>query len=405
MDVRLSWLALFTATAIGVTACAAGTSTSPDPTPSVAPSSMIAKGDLPVVAQQPSSASTDTSTTSAPPTLVVVPVPVTSILTAVPYVPPTVVDPGTMRAVPTRLRPVTPGTTTSAPANPQPACTPGVTPTPVIRDVYPSQGPIQGGTDVNLIGSNLNLGPGTLVSFGNVTVPPYGVTDALISVTAPPGAAGPVTVRLFRGGCQATGTFTYLGSPAPPAPPAPATAPATNGPCPGGSAQPQVTGLNPRQLKTEGGEPVRISGHGFATGSGQTAVLFGSTPVTPTSITSTQIDVVSPPGPAGPLTIKVAIPQGCTSYSGADVKYYVPRPVITSVSPTRGPKAGGTTVIVTGKYLSNASVRIASTAATVTANTDTSLTVIVPAFRNTGQAAFSVSTPGGSAGVLYTYTP
>ena len=408
-DKRIAWLAALAVCAIGVTACAATTSTAPQPTPPASSVVVMPKGDLPVV--QATTSSAGTTSAPAPPPGVPnpppppgVPAPPTS--TDLLVVPPNQpVIPTDQLRLPSNLRPSRLAPTTAAPATAVPTCKPGVSPAPSIREVYPAQGAIGGGTDVMLIGSNLNLGPGTVVLFGTVTAIPYSVTDTTVSVIAPAGSAGSVTVRLQHGGgCNATGQFTYIGPPSPPTVPT-ANGPATNGPCTNGGSTPRVTGLTPRQLNTYGGESVRITGQGFPTTPGQVAVLFGTTPVPITSVSATAITVTSPPGAPGPLTINVAIPQGCTAYAGADVKYIVPKPVITSISPNTGPKAGGTVVTVTGKYLSNATGKVASKQATVTGVADTTLTVVVPQFANTGQAAFSVTTPGGGTGVLFTYTP
>jgi len=307
---------------------------------------------------------------------------------------------------------------------PRPACTPGVSPAPTIRDVYPNKGDVKGGTDILITGTNLDLGPGTMVMFGSTAIAPWSLSSAALSVIAPPGAAGPITLKLSHpGGCSVTAAFTYVdpnapvtsapssarSTTAPPttAPPttAPPTTPAVNGPCPGGSAPPKITGALPRTLLTLGGETVEIFGQGFATGSGQTAVFMGGIQVTPTSVTATRIQFTSPPSQPGPITLKVAVPLGCTTYAASDLKVVVPKPVVSSASPSQGPKAGGTTVVITGRYLANASVKVASTPATITANSDTSITIVLPSVRYAGNASLAVTTPGGSAGLIFKYTP
>jgi hypothetical protein len=160
----------------------------------------------------------------------------------------------------------------------------------------------------------------------------------------------------------------------------------------------------PRELVTVGGQSVEIFGRGFATGSGQTAVFINGVQITPKSVIATRIQLVSPPGPPGPITIKVAVPLGCATYTAAALKYVVPKPVIASISPSQGPKAGGTTVVITGQYLSNATVKIASTPATVTSNSDTSVTVVTPSVRYAGNSALTLTTPGGSTGTIFRYT-
>ncbi|MFJ8948300.1 IPT/TIG domain-containing protein [Streptomyces sp. NPDC102395] len=73
----------------------------------------------------------------------------------------------------------------------------------------------------------------------------------------------------------------------------------------------------------------------------------------------------------------------------------------TTVIPDQGSTAGGTRVTITGHHLANASsVRFGTAPATVTANTDTSLTVTAPA--GSGAVPVTVTTPGGT-GILGTF--
>ncbi len=86
-----------------------------------------------------------------------------------------------------------------------------------------------------------------------------------------------------------------------------------------------------------------------------------------------------------------------------------PAPVVTSVIPTSGPAAGGTTVTITGTDLTGATaVRFGSTAATnFTVNSATQITAIAPA--GSGNVDVTVTTPGGTsattAGDKYAYIP
>jgi len=433
-DSRFAWLALFVGCAVGVTACAAMTSTKPAPTPAAASMSIMPKGDLPVV-QAPT-----TSSATTPPVATVVPAqpiatavlilpttpgpttpaPVTAVpvqpgapaLVITPTItpdPPTITpkpDPGSV-VIPTNLRPPRLVTTTPTVLVPRPTCTPGVSPAPVIRSVYPDKVDVKGGVDVTISGSNLDLGPGTTVLFGVTPVVPWSLSPTGLSVIAPPGSAGPLTLRISHpGGCGAAAQITYVGASAPSTTTttSPPTAPAL-GACPGGTAPPRISGVTPRSLVTIGGQDVFITGQGFATGSGQTAVLFGSAPATITSVSSNQIRVTSPPGSVGPITIKVAIPLGCATFAAGDLQYVLPKPVITSFTPTQAPKAGGATVTISGRYLASASVKVGSTMAAITANSDTSVSFTLPSSRSAGNASLIVITPGGSDGKLFRYTP
>jgi hypothetical protein len=255
-------------------------------------------------------------------------------------------------------------------------------------------------------GANLgSAGQTTFVSFGDVTVPAYGASATNLFVIAPAGKAGAVAIRVWTAqGCgEASARYTYQGTAAVSTAP---TSPNTSGPCVGGTAPaPSIRGMVPRQVSTRGGELVTIAGSNLGSTSGPTVVLFGSTPVTPQSINSLNLTVVAPPGSPGALTVKVATPQGCASYSAADLKYVPPKPTVTSVSPNRAPKAGGTTIVITGTNLESSTVKIGSKPATIVSNTSTTITAITPGATREGQASLVVMAAGGSGGLLFTYTP
>jgi hypothetical protein len=81
-------------------------------------------------------------------------------------------------------------------------------------------------------------------------------------------------------------------------------------------------------------------------------------------------------------------------------------PVITSVSPSSGPGAGGNTVTITGSFFTGATnVTFGGTAATsFTVVSDTSITAIVPHGMG-GMVSVAVTTPSGTsaANTLYSY--
>ncbi|RKN12025.1 IPT/TIG domain-containing protein [Streptomyces radicis] len=75
------------------------------------------------------------------------------------------------------------------------------------------------------------------------------------------------------------------------------------------------------------------------------------------------------------------------------------------ISPNQGPSGGGTSVIITGTNLSNASaVRFGTKPATITANSPTSVTVVSPS--GSGVVDVRVTTPGGTSNPLpFFYVP
>ncbi len=77
----------------------------------------------------------------------------------------------------------------------------------------------------------------------------------------------------------------------------------------------------------------------------------------------------------------VTTPGGTSATGAGDQFTYTNGPTVTSLSPSSGPTAGGTTVTVTGTSLSGVTaVRFGATAATnFTVVSNTSLTAVAPA--------------------------
>ncbi len=172
------------------------------------------------------------------------------------------------------------------------------------------------------------------------------------------------------------------------------------------SNAPTVTSISPTAGPTAGSTSVVITGTSF---SGASAVAFGATPATSYTIDSaTQITATSPAG-TGTVDVTVTTPAGTSATSAADQFTYVAAPTVTSISPSAGPAAGGTSVIITGTNLSGATaVSFGGAAATgFTVNSATQITATSPA--GTGTIDVRVTTSGGtsatSAADQFTYVP
>ena len=149
-----------------------------------------------------------------------------------------------------------------------------------------------------------------------------------------------------------------------------------------------------------------ITGSNFT---GATAVDFGTghagTDVT--VVSSSEITVNAPAESAATVDVTVTTPNGTSATSSADQFTYTAAPTVTAVSPTSGPAGGGTSVMVTGSNLANATaVKFGSTAGTVTADGAGSITVTSPA--GTGTQDVTVTTAGGTSATSgadqFTYT-
>jgi IPT/TIG domain len=110
------------------------------------------------------------------------------------------------------------------------------------------------------------------------------------------------------------------------------------------ASAPTVTKVVPKTGPTTGGTSVTITGTGFA---GATAVKFGSTSATKFTVNSaTSITATSPAAAPGLVDVTVTTPAGTSAVSLKD--HFKITPLVTSVSPSSGPGAGGTTVTITG---------------------------------------------------------
>jgi hypothetical protein len=167
---------------------------------------------------------------------------------------------------------------------------------------------------------------------------------------------------------------------------------------PGGTAvsstdfkvQPLVSSFSPTSGPV--GTVVTISGSAF---SGATTVTFNSVLASFTVVDYHTITAVVPCcGASG--SIKVTTPGGSGSKGG----FKVP-PTITSFSPGSGPVASS--VVITGTAFTGAtSVTINNVVATFTVDSDTQITVVVPAGATTGK--IKVTTGGGSVSSSTSFT-
>ena len=224
---------------------------------------------------------------------------------------------------------------------------------PVISSVSPTAGPLGGGTSVTITGAGFT--GATAVRFGTTAAASYTVnSDTKITATSPAGT-GTVDITVTAAGyTSATGTadrFTY-------------------------ASAPTITGLSPTYGVATGGTSVTITGTNFT---GATAVKFGGTAAAGyTVVSATSITAVSAAG-TGVVDVSVTTVGGTNTNTAADNFAYVP--VVSSVSPSAGPLAGGTSVTITGSGFSGAPAVKFGTAAAAgyTVNSDTKITATSPA--------------------------
>ena len=233
---------------------------------------------------------------------------------------------------------------------------------PTVSGLSPVQGFASGGTAVTITGTGFT--GTTNVKFANTSATPTVVNDTTITVTSPAHAVGVVDVTVIGpNGTSATTAadqFTYIAD----------------------NVAPTVSGLSPAGGTTLGGTTVTLTGSGFT---GTTGVQFGGTGGTGVSVVNdTTVTVITPAHAAGQVDVTVTNPQGTSTAVNADhYTFATPSavPAVVSISPARGPVAGGTAVTITGSGLTGTSaVSFGGVAATgVTVVSDSSVTATAPA--------------------------
>jgi hypothetical protein len=149
---------------------------------------------------------------------------------------------------------------------------------------------------------------------------------------------------------------------------------------------PSITGLSPNSGGTAGGTSVRISGTNF---NGATAVAFANVPAASFTVESaSSISATTAAHAAGAVDVAVTTPGG-TAITGAAFSYIEPasptppqpRPTISSIAPTFGDTAGGTSVTITGTNLAAVSSVTfgGAVAPSYRVNSATSITATTPA--------------------------
>ena len=237
--------------------------------------------------------------------------------------------------------------------------------------LYPARGPLAGGNVIRVFGTGFIPGATTVTFGGTPATNVAFVTSTELLVTVPAGSVGTVDVTVSAAGAtnMLPAAYTFL-------PP------------------PTITAVTPAKGKTAGGETVDVAGTNFGSAA-DTAVYFGGVAATIVSASSTDVTVLTPPGNAGPVNVRVSAPGGDVTRSTA-FTYFAP-PVITSFAPTQG--GPGTTVTITGQNFdldpTGDKVFFGALLAPVTSATATQLTVAVPAGATSGP--ITVTTAGGSA--------
>jgi hypothetical protein len=222
---------------------------------------------------------------------------------------------------------------------------------PSVSGLSPASGPLSGGAQITITGSNLENA--TEVDFGSTPVTSFLSDSATQIVLNAPAGAGTVDVTVVTPGGTSAKTaadrFTF-------------------------AAVPSVAGVSPSTGSTAGGSYIVVSGSNLANAS---AVSFGSAGNgVIISDSATQLVVQSPAGVAGTVDLTVTTPGGVSSITTADQFTYIAPPTVTQVSPPNDSTSGGSAITITGTNLSNA-IAVEFGATVVSSFTSDSATQIV----------------------------
>jgi subtilase family serine protease len=170
---------------------------------------------------------------------------------------------------------------------------------------------------------------------------------------------------------------------------------------PSSTPRPVVTGVSPSSGPAAGGTPVTVTGTNLTGGT----VAFGTNAATGVTCGATSCTATSPAG-TGTVDVEVTTTGGTSAATSADHFTYTSAPMVTGVSPSSGPAAGGTPVTVTGTNLTGGTVAFGTNAATGVTCGATSCTATSPA--GTGTVDVEVTTTGGTSAATsadhFTYT-
>ncbi|MEV5486190.1 MULTISPECIES: IPT/TIG domain-containing protein [Streptomyces] len=233
---------------------------------------------------------------------------------------------------------------------------------------YPDVGPMSGGTTVDIFGEGLRNT--TAVRFGCQPAVSFTVLNDQELLAVSPRLVTDVKIdaTLGQDTTRTVGRFYYL-------------------------PDSVLSRISPTSGPLSGGGTLTVFGHGLIT---TTSVRFGDVAVTPSFVLDDRVTVTVPPATtAGPVSITLVTRSN--SYGRATFTY-VASPGITSVSPSTGPTAGGTPILIEGTELAfTQSVTIGGVAASFGSVSDTRIVAVTPPAAAPGPADVTVTTTGGTA--------
>lgn len=257
---------------------------------------------------------------------------------------------------------------------------------PAVSALGPTRGSLAGGNQVVITGVGFTRA--SAVRFGTAAASSYTVnSDTQITAIAPAHDTGTVDVRVTVAGVQSTTSskdrFCYVA--------------------------PAISAVSPRSGPLAGGNQAVITGVGFTRAS---VVKFGGLAANSYSVDSdTQITAIVPSHDAGSVDVRVTVAGVQSATSCAGTYTYLP-PMVTAVSPSSGPLAGGNQVVITGaSFIGVTSVKFGTSEASsfwVDPESQNRIIAVAPA-HSAGTLDIRVAVGGtqsvGSCADRYTYLP
>ncbi|MCU0749126.1 MAG: IPT/TIG domain-containing protein, partial [Akkermansiaceae bacterium] len=218
---------------------------------------------------------------------------------------------------------------------------------PSVSEITAASIPTSGNVPITIRGVNFGLAPIATVGGSSIVVTSSSHTQIVGTLPAGQGINRPLVVTAAL---QASSPYLLSYDP------------------------PVISSITPGTTSTEGGTLLTIQGHNFGA---DPLVLFGSQSITPLlgSVSHTQLVIEAPPGQGTDIPVRVSL-EG--RVSAPQLFSYSP-PVLSSITPNKGPSAGGTTIILAGSSFGlDPSVTIGGTEVTSTRLSHTQVSAIVP---------------------------
>ncbi|GMH75266.1 hypothetical protein TL16_g06702 [Triparma laevis f. inornata] len=261
-------------------------------------------------------------------------------------------------------------------------------PLPSISQVYPVSGSVDGGTTIQLAGSNLDVASSemsVLCRFGSQTVPATVISPSQISCVAPSSLSSVSIVSLEVSTNSGTDfsksglTFRYSDLAVP-------------------------TALLPPAGIEDGGFKVIVTGSGFYS-TPTLGCKFGNVFAPGTYVSSDRIECTAPPAASVGAAISVGVTLNGVDFSSQELTFtYTPSLVVSLITPASSPIGSTTTVTVTGENFAIAagvaglalSCDFGDYRSTASVISDTEITCDAPSVADVGNYVFDVTSNGNS---------